>query len=107
MEPEGWLWLLSQAGVYLWSRGQDQRALALEEQALAGYRLVLGDDHPDTLTSMDNLAVTRGNLGDLDGARELHEQALTARRRVLGDDHPDTLTSMNNLAETRQAVGEL
>ena len=47
---------------------------------------------------MYDLAATRRDVGDLDGARQLHEQTLTARRRVLGEDHPDTLRSMNSLA---------
>jgi len=56
---------------------------------------------------MNNLAVTRHALGDLDGARELHEQVLAGRRRVLGDHHPDTLMSRNNLAAVRRELGEL
>jgi hypothetical protein len=83
----------------------------LLKQALAGYRRVLGEDHPYTLTAMNNLATTRRDLGDLDGARQLHEQVLAGRRRVLGEDHPDTLNSMSNLAavkrELEQRSGEL
>jgi uncharacterized membrane protein len=56
----------------------------LHQQALDARRRQLGDDHPDTLWSLDSLAVTRRALGDLQGARELHQQALAARRRVLG-----------------------
>jgi hypothetical protein len=68
---------------------------------------VLGEDHPDTMHSMHNLALTRRDLGDLQGARELFEQALAGRRRVLGEDHPDTLQSRNDLAEVRRELGEL
>jgi tetratricopeptide (TPR) repeat protein len=107
VESEAWLWLLSQAGSYLWSRGQYRQALALEEAALTGRRRVLGDDHADTLGSMNNLAETRRALGDLQGAHDLHQQTLAGSRRVLGDDHPDTLSSMNNLALTRRALGDL
>jgi hypothetical protein len=81
--------------------------LPLDVEILAGYRRLLGDDHPDTLNSMNSLAVARRDLGDLPGARDLHKQALAARRRVLGDDHPDTLNSMNNLAAVRRELGEL
>jgi hypothetical protein len=56
---------------------------------------------------MSNLAETRRDLDDLQGARELHEQALAGRRLVLGDNHPDTLASMNNLATVRRELGEL
>jgi tetratricopeptide (TPR) repeat protein len=107
IEPEVWLRLQAEAATYLWNRGQYRQAIALDEQTLAGYRRVLGDDHPDTLLSMSNLATSRRALGDLQGAHDLHEQTLAANRRVLGDDHPDTLTSMNNLAETRLALGDL
>lgn len=103
----GWLWVLHQAAVYLWSRGQNRQARPLQEHALAGLRRVLGDDHPDTLHSLNDLAAIRRDLGDLEDARELFEQALAARRRVLGDDHHDTLWSMHGLGMTLQAVGEL
>jgi len=107
VEAEATADLCIQAGFYLWSRGQYRQALTFEEQALAGHRRVLGDDHPDTLNSMNNLAETRWALGDLDGARQLHEQTLAARRRVLGDDHPNTLQSMRNLTALRRELGEL
>jgi tetratricopeptide (TPR) repeat protein len=107
VEAETTASLRSAAGWYLWSRGQYRQALALEEQALAARRRVLGEDHPDTLDAINNLGQTRRDLGDLDGARELHEQGLAGCRRVLGEDHPDTLTSMNNLAAIRRGLGDL
>jgi hypothetical protein len=58
----------------------------------------MGEEHPGTLSTMDNLAVTLRAQGDLAGARRLAERVLEARVRVLGEQHPDTLTSMNNLA---------
>jgi hypothetical protein len=64
VEAEAWLWLLNQAAYYLWSRGQYRQALTLLEQALAGCRRVLGEDHPDTLQSMNNLAAVRRELGE-------------------------------------------
>jgi tetratricopeptide (TPR) repeat protein len=107
VEPEARLWLLSQAAMYLWRRGWYRQALTLQERALAGYRRVFGDDHPDTLRSIDNLAETRLALGDLRGTRKLSEQSLAGFRRVFGDDHPDTLHSMNNLAATLRDLGDL
>src|SRR6266508_590527 len=106
-ELEACFFLLNEAGVYLRSRGQYQLARELHEQALVGRRRVLGDDHPDTLSTMNNLAVTQRALSDLQGARELHEQALVGCRRVLGDDHPDTLSTMSNLAVTQRALSDL
>ena len=70
-------------------------------------RRVLGDDHPNTLGSANNLADTLRALGDLTRARDLLQRTYDTLRRVLGDDHPDTLTSASNLAETRRALGDL
>jgi tetratricopeptide (TPR) repeat protein len=75
IEAEATAELRINAGLYLWSRGQYQQALVLEEQALAARRRELGDNHLDTLKAMHDLGETRHDLGDLDGARELHEKA--------------------------------
>ena len=40
-------------------------------------RRVLGDDHPYTLLSATNLAVTLGELGQYEQARQLGEDTLT------------------------------
>ncbi|KAI8716275.1 hypothetical protein NCS52_00920700 [Fusarium sp. LHS14.1] len=61
---------------------------------------VLGEEHPDTLTSMANLASTFSNQGQWKEAEELFVGVMETRKRVLGEEHPDTLTSMNNLAIT-------
>ena len=71
------------------------------------HKRVLGEAHPDTLMSMNNLASTLSHQGDLAGARALQEQVLEVHKRVLGEAHPDTLTSMNNLASTLWNQGDL
>ena len=71
---------------------------------LEARRRLLGAEHPDTLTAMNNLATTFEAQGDLAGARQLEETVLEARRRVLGAEHPDTLASMSNLASTLQSL---
>merc|ERR1719424_468310 len=60
-------------------------------------RETLGDRHPNTLTSINNLGFLLKNQGDLDGAEALYREALAASRETLGDRHPSTLTSINNL----------
>ncbi|OCK96219.1 putative kinesin [Cenococcum geophilum 1.58] len=59
---------------------------------------VLGEEHPDTLTSMANLASTHRNQGRWKEAENLQAKELEICSRVLGEEHPDTLTSMGNLA---------
>ena len=68
---------------------------------------MLGPDHPDTLTSRNNLADAYQSAGRLDRAIPLYEQTLADRERVLGPDHPDTLASRNNLAYAYQSAGGL
>jgi len=86
---------------------EDKAARTLQEEELEVNRRILGDEHPDTLTSMNNLASTLNNEGDLSNARVLQEEVLGTRRRVLGEEHPDTLTSMSNLADTLLSQGDL
>ena len=78
--------------------GRYAEARELDEDTLARYRRVLGDDHPDTLASATALAYDLRNLREYQAARELDEDTLARYRRVLGDDHSHTLTSAGNLA---------
>jgi hypothetical protein len=65
----------------------------------------LGADHPFTLTSIANLALTFWNQGWWDVAEELKVQVIETSKKKLGVDHPDTLNSMANLASTYQNQG--
>ena len=54
--------------------GDDGRAqVQLDEDTLARRRRDLGEDHPDTLASADNLAVSLRAAGEYQAARELGE----------------------------------
>ena len=66
---------------------------------------VLGPDHPDTLTTRNNLAGAYDSAGRFGEAIELFERVLFERERVLGSDHPDTLTTRNNLAVAYHSAG--
>jgi tetratricopeptide (TPR) repeat protein len=74
------------------------RAIDLGARTLADSERLLGADHPDTLTSRNNLAVAYSSVGRLEQAIPLFEQTLADRERVLGADHPHTLTSQDSLA---------
>lgn len=70
-------------------------------------RRILGEDHPETLTAANNVALALADQGDLESARQLQEEVLERRRRVLGEDHTDTLTAAGNLAASLLDLGEL
>ena len=59
---------------------------------------MLGENHPVTAMTMQNLAQTLQTRGRLEESEAFHRRALEAKRRVLGEAHPSVTLSMNNLA---------
>jgi len=104
---EDLLRLRARCGRYLYELADLRRAILLLESTLTDAERILGPDHPDTLTSRNNLAGAYESAGDLNRAIPLHERTLADHERILGPDHPNTLTSRNNLAGAYQAAGDL
>ncbi|MGW2179012.1 tetratricopeptide repeat protein [Streptomyces sp. NPDC001732] len=92
---------------YLAHQGRDAHTIPLRTAVLAQREQVLGDTHPDTLTTRNNLACAYESAGDLDRAIPLHEITLAQCEQVLGDIHPDTLITRNNLAHAYESAGDL
>ena len=67
---------------------------------------MLGEGHPDTATSYNNLAANLQAQGKYADAEPLFRTALEIRRRVLGEGHPDTAPGYNNLAANLHAQGK-
>jgi tetratricopeptide (TPR) repeat protein len=67
---------------------------------------VLGEDHPHTAQSYNNVAANLGAQGQHAQAEPLLQKALAICRRVLGEDHPDTALSYNNVAYNLYAQGQ-
>jgi hypothetical protein len=63
----------------------------IEREVLCASRRVLGEEHPDTLTSAGNLASSLSRQGKYAEAERIEREVLCASRRVLGEEHPDTL----------------
>jgi tetratricopeptide (TPR) repeat protein len=98
--------LSANIGVYFHHIGRYAEARPLLERALAVREKVLGPKHPDTATSLNNLAASLSDQGDYAGARTLHERALANQEEVLGREHPNTAISLSNLAVVLQAHGD-
>ncbi len=94
-------------GRFLSARGLEGQACKVKLQTVERAREALGEEHPDTLTAMGNLADTFYAQGKIEGAWELEQRVLEVRRRILGEEHPGTLTAMGNLANTLWAQGKL
>jgi tetratricopeptide (TPR) repeat protein len=90
--------LLNQAGHYFYQQGQYWEAEPLLKSTLEICEQALEPEHPDTLGSLNNLALLYHNQGNYEQAEPLFQRALEAQERVLGPEHPDTLQTVNNLA---------
>ena len=58
----------------------------------------MGENHPDTLRTMGNVANAYRHQGKYSDAEVLYKQCLAKMKVVLGESHPDTVHTMNNLA---------
>ncbi|MDI6104087.1 tetratricopeptide repeat protein [Actinoplanes sp. NEAU-A12] len=76
-------------------------------QVLAERSRVLGDQHPDVLTTRNSLAAVLSARGKAGQAERETAAVLEARRRVLGRRHPETLDSQVNLAAIRANQGRV
>jgi len=85
--------------------GEYQEAEPLLRRALGIRMSTLGPSHPDTLTSINNLALVLDSLEMYTDAENNHRRALKGREATLGKNHPDTLNSLNNLAVLLQKMG--
>ncbi|KAK2468823.1 hypothetical protein H9L39_19585 [Fusarium oxysporum f. sp. albedinis] len=83
----------------LTSQGRYKEAQQIRQQIMELRRKLLGDEHPDTLTSMNGLSDILVCLGKFQEAEKIYQSTLELRKKVLGDEHPDTLMSMNGLAD--------
>ncbi len=78
-------------GLYPEAQRELERAVELRQR-------VLGEDHRDTLTSMNDLADLHRRQGKYAQAETVYTKVLEVERRVLGEEHPNTLATMNDLA---------
>ncbi|KAB8237936.1 uncharacterized protein BDW43DRAFT_296928 [Aspergillus alliaceus] len=84
--------------VQLRKQGLWKEAEELGMQTLELRKQVLGPEHPDTLTSMNNLAYTWKLLGKVKDALALMKKCIELRRNFLGPDHPLKPTQQTSAA---------
>jgi len=86
-------------GLYPDAQRQVERALDLRHR-------ILGEEHPDTLATMNELATLYRDQGKYPQAERLFTKVLEVRRRALGEEHPDTLATINDLAVLYRRQGK-
>src|SRR5207244_3465687 len=75
-------------------------------EALAIRQKVLGEEHPHTANSYNNLAFCLDEQGKHAEALPLYQKVLAITQKVLGEQHPDTASSYNNLAMCLKDLGK-
>jgi tetratricopeptide (TPR) repeat protein len=90
----------------LYKEGKAPEAVSLATQVLEIRRTLLGEAHPDTATSLNNLAKLHEAQGNYDRAEPLLQQSLAIYRQVFGESHPSTATSLNNLGALYHTQGD-
>ncbi len=84
-------------------RGDYATAEALNLEALAMRRKVLGDEHPYVSSSLHNVAVAKQSQGDYAGAEPLLRESLAIARKVYGEEHHKVASDLNSLANVLQS----
>ncbi|KAF2647025.1 hypothetical protein K491DRAFT_615367, partial [Lophiostoma macrostomum CBS 122681] len=79
------------------NQGRWEAAEALEVEVMETRKTKLGADHPDTLTSMNNLAHTWKGQGSTSKAISLIKHCCERQAVVLGPQHPNTVSSQETL----------
>ncbi len=84
-----------------------QAALPLQERTLAIRRRVLGEDHPDTLYSINTMGTLLTELGEFTEAETYFREAVDKYRKTVGEDHAETISAIGNLGEVLRSQGKM
>jgi CHAT domain-containing protein len=82
------------------------KAEALWEEYRRSCLAVLGEKHPETAFSYNNLALVLDPQGKHADAQPLYQKALDVRFELFGEKHPATALSYNNLASNMDDQGK-
>ncbi|KAJ5378056.1 uncharacterized protein N7496_005465 [Penicillium cataractarum] len=104
---ENHLFTLSKAtlGLIYMDLGRWEEAEQLLKDAVEALDTQFGDEDPETLSNLGNLALVYWCQGRWDDAQRLQVQIVKVRQNTLGLDHLDTLMAMANLGATYISQG--
>jgi tetratricopeptide (TPR) repeat protein len=90
----------------LYREGKFREAIPLAEKVVFLTKRAKGERHPDTATSLNDLAELYEAVGDYAKAEPLYQKALAIRQKVLGSHSLLTGASLNNLAGLYKDIGD-
>ncbi len=98
--------LLTRTGFYLSEHASYTIAEPLFQLALAIREKQLGPEHPDTASSLQNLASLYRDQGKYEQAESLLQRAIAINEKAFGSEHPKVARSLQNLAILYQDQGK-
>ncbi|MCI0491294.1 MAG: tetratricopeptide repeat protein [Blastocatellia bacterium] len=81
-------------------------ALAPARKLQAILERVLGPDHPDTISFLNNLALIYHSVGNYAKAEPLYRRVLDVREKNLGPEHASLVSPLNNLSLLYFSMGD-
>jgi hypothetical protein len=85
--------------------GEYPKAVDVLEKVYALECKILGDNHPESLRSMNNLARGYSMVNDHRKALEMYEKCYSEMKQILGNCHPDIILILGNLAHSYVDIG--
>lgn len=98
---------LNEKGLLLHRNVKYEKAKPIYLKSLKITQVIMGQNHPNTAQSYNNLAGLYHLMGKYEKAKSLHRKALKIRQEILGENHPDTALSYNNLAGLYYEMGKI
>ena len=87
---------MGEVQLYTFQRRYEE-AEPLYIEALKMSKQLLGENHPNVVTSLNNLAHSYQSQGRYEAAEPLYIEALEIAETILGENHPNTNTIRENL----------
>lgn len=98
--------LVEKVADFLYKYAKYEKAITLNRTLLDLREKVLGEEHPDTATSINIMGAIHHIQGNFERALEYYLKALAMREKVLGEEHPDTAGSYNNIGNIYTNQGD-
>ena len=91
---------------HFYSSGNYENAVPYGEMSVVLRKSVLGENHPNCASSLNNLAELYRKIDDYSRAEQYYLESLKICKVAFGENHPDYATCINNLGSLYQDMGE-
>ncbi len=105
-QPEVLADMLEVTGNVYKSLGMYKTALDLINRAYKLNDSIMGENSPETVKTLNDLANLNYDMGDYDAAIEKFRKAIGQRKNIFGEESPETAESMNDLAMVLRDEGK-